>query len=93
MDLQEVICNSMACRLSISISKFIAIVATDAFPIGNVMVSGFIVCTIAGSFCASLQQTNYHVTPVSSIADTENLWVFTGKCKRPHCIPMLLSSG
>ena len=74
-------------------SKFITILASNVFPIGNVMVRGFMVYIVAGSFFASLQLTNNYMAPVSSIADTENFLVLTGKYKIPHCILMLLSLG
>ena len=46
--------------------------ATIVFPIGNIMVRGVQVYTIAGSFAASLWLINNHVAPVASIAGTEN---------------------
>ena len=39
--------------------------ATIVFPIGNIMVRGIIVCTIAGSFAANLQLTNDCLAPVA----------------------------
>ena len=62
-------------KLSINISTCIANVATIVYPVGNAMVSGAVVCMVAGSFATSLQLTNDCVVPVSSIADTANLWV------------------
>ena len=56
-------------------SYFIANVATNVFPVGNVIVKGIVVCTVAGSFAASLQLTNDRIAPVSNISGTENLWV------------------
>ena len=68
--------------------KFIADVATNVFPIGNVTGRGIVICMVASSFSASLQLTNNHVVPVSNMADTANLWVYTGKYNRPPCILM-----
>ena len=78
---------------SIRKSKFIAAVPTNIFPLCSVGVSGFIICMLAGRFSASLQLTNDYVAPVSSIADTANLRVFSSQYKKPYCILMLLSSG
>ena len=80
-------------KLSISISSFIARVANNFLPIGNVMVKGVMVHTVASSFSASLQLTNDHMALVSNIAHTANLWVLIGKYKSPHCVLTLLSSG
>ena len=78
-------------KSSTSMCKFIAIVATNVFPISNYMVSGFAICTVAGSFFARFWLTNDHMLPVSNIPNTVNPWVLIGKYKRPHCILMLLS--
>ena len=56
-------------------SNWIDVVATIGFSIGNVMVRGIIVCTIARSFAANLRLANDHVVPVFSTAGTANLWV------------------
>ena len=53
-------------------SNCIANVATNVFPIGNIMVKGIMDCMVAGSFPASLQLTNDRVAPVSNIAGTVN---------------------
>ena len=53
-------------------SKYIANVATNVFPIGKIMVKGILGCMVANSFVASLQLSNDHVVPVSSIAGTAN---------------------
>ena len=50
-------------------------VATNVFPVGNITVKGVVVCTVVGSFSASLQLTNDYVVPVSNIAGTENLCI------------------
>ena len=62
-------------KSSISISNWIAEVATIVFPVGIVTVRGIVVYAIAFSFAANLQLMNDHVAPVSSIAGTVNLWV------------------
>ena len=48
-------------------SSCIAAVATNVFHIGNVMVKGIVVCSVAGSFAASLRLTNDCIVPVSNI--------------------------
>ena len=58
-----------------SISNWIAYVATIVFPIGNVIVRGIVACMVAGSFAANFQLTNDHIAPVSNIAGTANPWV------------------
>ena len=74
-------------------SNYIAIVENNVFLIGNITGRGFIICIVAGSFCASFQLTNMCVAPVSNITDTAHPWVLIGKYKRPHCILMMLNSG
>ena len=49
--------------------------ATIVFPVGNVIVRGIVVCTVAGSFAANFQLTNDHVAPVSNIDGTADPWV------------------
>ena len=56
-------------------SYYISNVATNVFPIGNIMDRGFMVCTLAGSFFTSLGLTNDHLVPVSNMANTANPWV------------------
>ena len=80
-------------KLSISMSNYIAKVATNVFPIGNDTVRAFVVCKLAGTFSASLLLTNDHMVPVYNIVDTANPWILIGKYKRPHCILTLLNSG
>ena len=53
----------------------VANVATNIFPVGNIIVKSIVVYMVAGSFAASLQLTNDHMAPVSNIARTANLWV------------------
>ena len=65
--------------------------AIIVFPIGNVTVSGIMVYIIAGSFAASLQLTNAHIAPVSSIAGTANPWVWMDRYNRPCCNCILLN--
>ena len=48
---------------------------TIVFPIGNSIVRGIVVCTVAGSFATNFQLTNDLMMPVSSISGTANLWV------------------
>ena len=55
--------------------NYISNVATNVFPIGNILVKGIVGCTVAGSFSASFRLTNDHIVLVSNIADTANLWV------------------
>ena len=62
-------------KSSVSMSNCIANVATTVFPIGNVTVEGVGVCTVAGSFAASLQLINDRIAPVSNIDGTVNPWV------------------
>ena len=73
-------------KLSISISNYTAIVATNVLPIGNVIVRGIVVCTAASSFSASLQLTNNHVTLVPNLDDSVNLWVLIIKYKRLYYV-------
>ena len=80
-------------KLSISISNSTALVATNVFPAGNVMVRDVVVCIVADGFSTSLQLTNNHLDPVSYKADTANLWLLIGKYKRLHYMLVLLSSG
>ena len=80
-------------NLSISISNWIADVVVIVFPVGNVTVRGDIVYTVAGNCAANLRLTNDRIAPVSSMAGTENPWVYTDRYKRPCCICMLLSNG
>ena len=62
-------------KSSMSMSIFFIYMATNVFPIGNIMVKGIMVCMVAGSFSASLQLTNNRVVPVFNMAGTVNLWV------------------
>ena len=55
--------------------NYLAGVATNVFPVGNIMVKGIMGCTVDSSFCASLWLTNDHVASVSTIAGTSNPWV------------------
>ena len=41
-------------KSSISMSNSISIVETNVYPVGNITVRGFVICTVAGSFSASL---------------------------------------
>ena len=56
-------------------SNCIANVATNAFPVGNIMVNGIMGCMVADSLSASLKLMNYCVAPVSNISGTANPWV------------------
>ena len=56
-------------------SNCIVNIATNVFPICNVMVKGIVVCMIAGIFTASIQLTNNCMAPISNIASTVNSWV------------------
>ena len=56
-------------------SNYIANMATNVFPVNNVILKGTMGCMVAGSFYASLQLTNDRVALVSSIAGTVTLWV------------------
>ena len=60
-------------KVSISMSNYIAIVATNVFPIGNATIKGIMVCMVAGSFSTNLWLTNDHVAPTSNIAEIVNL--------------------
>ena len=74
-------------------SSCIADVATIVFSIGNVTVRSIVVCTVAGSFAASLQLTNNCMAPVSNIAAIVNPWVWTNKYNGLHCTFTLLNYG
>ena len=58
--------------------------ATNVFPIGNIIIKGIVICMVAGSFTASLQFTNNCVAPVFNKVGTANSWIWTGKYNRPH---------
>ena len=55
--------------------NYIADVATNVFPTGNIKVGVVIVYMLAGSFSASLLLTNECLVPISNMADNANLWV------------------
>ena len=80
-------------KSSIRKTNYIAKVATNTLPIGNIIVRVIMFCMFSGSFSASLQLINDCVAPVSNIANTGNLWVLIIKYKRSCCILMLLNSG
>ena len=80
-------------KSSISISNYIAQIATNILPTGNVIVRGVVYFIVAGSFSASFQLTNNHIAPMFKIPDSANSWVLTGKFKRSHCILWLHSPG
>ena len=77
--------------MSISISNCISDVAVIIFPVGKITVSGVVVKAIAGSFATNLQLMNDCVVPVSSIAGTENPWVWMDRYNRAHCNCKLLN--
>ena len=66
-------------KLSINIFNSIADLAANVFLIGNIMVKGVVVYTVAGSFAASLQLTSDRVVPVSNMDGSENPGVCINK--------------
>ena len=74
-------------------SNFVADVATNVFPVSNIIVKGVVVCMVANRFAANLQLKIDLVAPVSNIAGIMNPRVWIGKYNRPCCILTLLNCG
>ena len=54
-------------------------VATNDFPVINIIVKGIMGCMVAVNFSASLWLTNDCMVSVSNMAKTANPWLWIGK--------------